>query len=101
MPQKIWKYPINTHDVNFVLEIPEGGKPLYFEVQKEIPTLWVLVNPEHKFEKRYFRIVGTGDIIEEDDTLKYIGTIQMADGDLIFHLFERLKNTRRFKTKSL
>ncbi|MCK4780061.1 MAG: hypothetical protein KAT57_07735 [Candidatus Lokiarchaeota archaeon] len=91
MPQKIWKYPINTQDVNFVLEIPEGAKPLYFEVQRGIPTLWVLVSPEHKFEKRYFRIVGTGDTIEEEN-LSYIGTIQLADGDLIFHLFECLKN---------
>ena len=52
MPQKIWKYPINTQDVDFVLEIPEGAKPLYFEVQRGVPTLWVLVNPKHKFEKR-------------------------------------------------
>lgn len=92
MPQKIWKYPINTMDVNFVLEIPEGAKPLHFELQGGVPTLWVLVNPKHKFEKRYFRIVGTGDIIEEEDNLNYIGTIQMADGDLIFHLFECLKD---------
>ena len=92
MPQKIWKYPINTQDVDFVLEIPEGAKPLYFEVQRGVPTLWVLVNPNNKFEKRYFRIVGTGDTIEEEDNITYIGTIQLADGDLIFHLFECLKN---------
>lgn len=91
MPQKIWKYPINTQDVNFVLEIPEGGKPLYFEIQRGVPTLWILVNPKNKFEKRYFRIVGTGDTIE-DNNLTYIGTNQLADGDLIFHLFECLKD---------
>ena len=92
MLQKIWKYPINTQDVNFVLEIPEGGKTLHFEVQRGIPTLWVLVNPKNKIEKRCFRIVGTGDTIEEEDSLTYIGTIQMADGDLIFHLFECSKD---------
>jgi len=91
MPQKIWKYPINTQDVNFVLEIPEGGKPLYFEIQRGVPTLWILVNPKNKFEKRYFRIVGTGDTIE-DNNLTYIGTNQLADGDLIFHLFECSKD---------
>ena len=91
MPQKIWKYPINTQDVNFVLEIPKGAKPLYFESQRGVPTLWILVNPNNKFEKRYFRIVGTGDTIEEDN-LTYIGTTQLADGDLIFHLFECSKD---------
>jgi len=88
MPLKIWKYPIDTKDVNVIIDMPEGAKLLYFEAQKGIPTLWVLVNPEHKFEKRYFRIIGTGDTIEEDDDLKYVGTVQLAGGEYIFHLFE-------------
>ncbi|MFX1364422.1 MAG: hypothetical protein ACFE9Y_05785 [Promethearchaeota archaeon] len=92
MPQKIWKYPINTQEVNFALEMPEGAKLLTFDVQKEIPTLWALVNSNKKYEKRFFRFVGTGDTIEEEVNLDYIGTIQMADGKLIFHLFEEIKD---------
>ncbi|MFW9989348.1 MAG: hypothetical protein ACFFC3_11890 [Candidatus Odinarchaeota archaeon] len=92
MPQKIWKYPINTQEVNFVLEMPEGAKLLNFDVQRGTPTLWALINPNNKFEKRFFRFIGTGDIIEEEDDLNFIGTIQMADGTLIFHLFEVIKD---------
>ena len=93
MAKKIWKYPIDTMENDLTIEMPEDSELLYFDVQKEIPTLWVLVNTEKKFEKRYFRVLGTGDSIE-DDNLDYIGSIQLVEGDFIFHLFESLNNRK-------
>ena len=72
---------------DITIEMPEGAKILSFKVQRGIPTLWALINLDNKFEKRHFRIIGTGQSIEEDN-LKYINTIQTDGGKYIFHLFE-------------
>ncbi len=87
MPQKIWKYPIDTTIDEITIEMPEGARILSFKVQRGIPTLWALINLDNKFEKRHFRIIGTGQSIEEDN-LKYIDSIQLAGEKYIFHLFE-------------
>jgi len=90
MIQKIWKYPLDMIVDEFILEMPEGAILLSFKVQRGVPTLWALVNPNNKFEKRYFRLVGTGHSIE-DDNLKYIDSVQLDRGNLIFHLFESIE----------
>lgn len=90
MTKKIWKYPLDMITDEFTLEMPEGAILLSFKVQKGVPTLWALVNPDNKFEKRYFRLVGTGHSIE-DDNLKYIDSVHLNQGNLIFHLFEAIK----------
>ena len=49
----------------------------------------MLVDPAKQTVSRYFTIIPTGTEIEYlDDVLIYIGTIQMAQGALVFHLFE-------------
>lgn len=81
----VWKYSINsTHDT---LSIPEGGEVLCIQNQRSDLCLWVLVDPTKPPTKRAFQIVGTG-CKEVPDGAKYIGTIQRASGDLIWHCFE-------------
>jgi len=86
---KIFKYPIEASDY-FSLDLPKGAKILTVQVQHEMPFIWALVNPNVSKEMRHFKVAGTGHNIDEHpDALIYIGTFQLSNGALVFHLFER------------
>jgi len=64
-----------------------------FRVMREnnCPCLWALVNPDERHSKRQFRLAGTGHpIIQDEGALRFVGTIQLHGGSLVFHLFELL-----------
>jgi len=85
----VWKYEIPVEgEIEIVM--PKGSKILSFQVQREKPCIWALVNPEEKLKQSYrFILVGTGHLIGSaiDSIIEYIGTVQMYHGDLILHLF--------------
>jgi len=82
----MWKFPLALGDV-VTLEMPMGAEPLYVAMQGGVPCLWARVNPMLPKEMRRFRFAGTGHTLH-DDVGRYIGSWQMADGALVFHLFE-------------
>lgn len=84
----VWKYPFMVSDlVN--IEMPRGARVLSVQVHKETPTMWALVDPLAPQEQRLFRCVGTGvPIPDSRDYSQFIGTIQLFEGDLVFHVFE-------------
>ena len=86
---KIFKYPIPVEDY-FELILPTGTEILTVQTQYNKPCIWCLVYPDVvPTEKRKFRLVGTGHPIEEGlVSLDYIGTFQLFNGTLMFHLFE-------------
>ena len=83
----IWKYEIPIED-NFSIEMPFNCKILSFQVQKDNPMIWCQVDTNRPLTKRVFRLCGTGHELENSHW-KFIGTIQIHNGDLIFHLFEK------------
>ena len=85
----IYKYPVSIKD-HFNLELPKDAKILSIQIQRDMPNLWAMVDSETEKEKRYFRLVGTGHPLGEDylRIINYIGTFQMGNGALVFHLFE-------------
>ena len=84
----VYKYPIIL-DNKIEINMPEGAKILTCQSQFGKPQLWALVNPDFPTEKRTFRMAGTGHpISDSEESLQYIGTFQMENGALIFHLFE-------------
>ena len=85
----IFKYPVPIED-HFTLELPRDAKILTVQIQKGIPQLWSMVDSETKKETRHFRLAGTGHPLGEDYLRinNYIGTFQMGNGALVFHLFE-------------
>jgi hypothetical protein len=83
----IWKYPLQP-DVT-TLDMPQGAQVLTVQVQGNRPVLWALVDPCQLKRKRRFAVFGTGHDIP-DEVGKYIGTFQLLDGGLVFHLFEVL-----------
>lgn len=83
----VFKYEIPL-DEEFTLQLPVGARILSFQVQDGQPMIWALVNVHAPFESRQFLLCGTGHKINEDRIQSYIGTIQLLEGKLVFHLFE-------------
>lgn len=88
--QTIWKFPLINGGRN-VIKMPPWTKILCVQVQRYTPCLWGLVTKDddinYSDEERTFVIYGTGhdhDIIGGT----YIGTFQLNDGELVFHVFE-------------
>lgn len=84
----IWKYDLELTDIQ-TIRMPERAKVLTAQNQFQKIRLWALVNPDLPTEQRNFRIIGTGhDILESNETLKYISTFQLENGSPVWHIFE-------------
>lgn len=83
----IWKYPLEVTNAQ-VLSMPIGAKILTVQTQGEIPCIWALVAESAPKTDRWIRIHETGHSIEADGELSYIGTFQLFNGSLIFHVLE-------------
>lgn len=84
--KKVFKYTIEPDDyINLLL--PRGAEVLSIQEQDGHTQLWALVDPHNETEVRTFRLAGTGHPIE-DDKLEFIGTFQLKNLGLVFHLFE-------------
>jgi hypothetical protein len=83
----VWKFPIPIEGRQ-VLSLPRESQLLSVQMQGGLPCLWALVDPDAPKEDRRFLWVGTGHPIQEPDTLRHVGTVQLAGGSLVFHLFE-------------
>lgn len=93
MKKTIWKFELSpsitgTHSFT----MPKDAKILTVQTQNNNPCIWALVNPNNEVEERFFELFGTGHDVYCDMGIdrKYINTIQMREGGLVFHLFERL-----------
>lgn len=82
----IYKYPIGIKD-KFSIEMPTGARILTIQVQDNVPCMWVLVDTSQELEIRNFKIIGTGHSLDEFHG-NYIGTVQMANGFFVWHIFE-------------
>jgi hypothetical protein len=82
----IYKYPVDVNDTVSV-SMPIGSEILCVQMQNDIPCIWALVDNEKDDVLREFTWYGTGHSVKENPG-KYIGTIQMMNGRLVFHLFE-------------
>lgn len=86
MSYSIFKYTIT--DTNGKFMIPKRAEFLDVQIQNMAVTLWFLVNPSVEKEKREFKIIGTGWPLDEYPG-KFLGTVQMAQGSLVWHIFEK------------
>ena len=84
--QRIFKYPLVVMDVQ-VVHMPAGAVILSVDVQRDVPCLWALVNPDAVTSLRRIRMYGTGHPVD-DPPGYFIGTIQLEGGALVFHVFD-------------
>jgi hypothetical protein len=86
--KRIYKYPLADSEAQEIL-LPLGAKILSLQVQKGIPCLWVESNfPCSTYVPVTFITYGTGHGMA-DRLDEYIGTYQLYDGDLVFHVYRR------------
>jgi hypothetical protein len=84
----IWKYTLIPNRA--IIEMPMGAKILTVQVQRNVPRIWAMVNPEEtQREKRIFQVYGTGHKMKSVPGI-YIGTFQIDEGRFIYHVFEEV-----------
>lgn len=88
MAKTIWKYPIRIVDQQ-VLELPVGAEPLSVAMQHGDACLWALVDPQPELKKKQVTVFvrGTGHPMGPAEGARFIGTVLMLRGDLVFHIF--------------
>lgn len=86
--KSIFKYPLEAIDRQYI-EMPEGATILTVQTQHGLLCLWAIVNNQNNLEKRTIIILGTGHDVPREQ-LEYIGTVQMENGALIWHVFEEV-----------
>lgn len=84
--KKIFKYPFEVTDYQ-TITMPKEAEILCVQVQNGVPCIWALVDTLSMPVDRYFSVYGTGHPVYNDAS-EYIGTFQINDGSLVFHLFE-------------
>lgn len=83
---KVYKYLLLISD-NRTIHMPVDAKILCVQVQQGIPCIWALVNPEQDTRPFEFISVGTGNPTTLNGNEKHIGTYQLEEGSLVFHVF--------------
>lgn len=86
---KIFKYELVAVPIQQI-SLPENAKIMTVQFQGNNLCLWAMVNPKKDEEYRYIRIAATGEKITDEADLKYITTVQQFDGELIWHVFEKM-----------
>jgi hypothetical protein len=85
---RVFKYEIPIADESKI-RLPIGAQILSVGQQNKGIYLWALVDPgEQRTKQHIFRIAGTGHEIADMAEWKFIGTVMMYDGALVFHVFE-------------
>lgn len=82
----IWKFSFDV-DGEATIEMPHGAQVLH--VGSQAPrtiTVWAMVILPAEIEHRTFYVKGTGEVITEDDDLRYLGTVM--DDPWVWHVFE-------------
>lgn len=86
--RKVFKYEFDPYG-SWEIEMPIEAKILTCQLQHDKPVLWALVDPRLPTAQRRFMVVATGQGIPPVFDIEYIATVQMANGDYVFHLFEQ------------
>ncbi len=84
----IYKFPLNIN-APIEIDMPIGAQILTIETQNNEPQMGALVETLEEPETRFFKVVSTGDPIECEGELVYLGSFIIDDG-LIRHVFEEI-----------
>lgn len=84
----VWKFDIRQLNDAVAMMVPKGATILTAQNQRGVLCVWALCDPEAPMVPHHIRIVGTGHRIDPANARKFIGTVQMLDGDLVWHLFD-------------
>lgn len=80
---EVWKFPIVPGES--WITMPARAELLYVDTQGGEPFVWARVDPTARLVQRYVVTYGTGHDI--DGSPDYVGSFQLANGALVFHVF--------------
>ena len=87
---KIYKYPLEKIG-ELVIAMPDSAQILTCQMQGNELCLWALVHELNRPEDRTLEVVPTGHTMPFfEGQREYIGTVQMAGGALVYHVFEKV-----------
>ncbi len=86
MAKTIYKYEVPITD-SFDLELPKDAQILSVQTQHDRTYIWCLVETNNRKVPVHFELRGTGHDCTNLESLKYVGTFQLRNGALVFHLF--------------
>lgn len=90
--QTIWKFPLRVTDTQTVM-MPYGARILCVQTQPDgedsTVCLWATVYPQARMVERRIYMFGTGHPMPTQHPVppQYIGTFQLSQGALVFHVF--------------
>ena len=80
----IWKFTLSSETI---IDLPRNAEVLSVHNQYGNVCLWVKVDNTQQLESRKFVMCCTGGSVPDEPT-KFIGTVLLASGDLVLHVFE-------------
>jgi len=85
----IWKFTLDAGRTRQYM--PKGSVVLSVNSQRDDICIWAEVDDKEKVEERVFEVFGTGHPIHVDMGIerKFIGTVLLDNGALVFHVYER------------
>lgn len=88
---RIYKYPVPAQE-DFHVWLPPTARVLAVQTQHGKPYIWVMLDPSMATESRNFKTFPTGLVEFDSANLRYIGTFQVENETLVFHLFEEMQS---------
>lgn len=85
MTKQIFKYPLLQGYSQ--IWMPKNAEVLTVQEQRDFPYIWALIDNTAVLEARGFFVYPTGEVITAPIG-KYLGTFQVYNGDLVYHVFE-------------
>lgn len=86
MSTVIWKWPLAVTDVQ-IIRVPKGAQILTAQAQGGTLNVWALSDTDAETEDRLIRVIGTGNPAPANPG-KFIATVQLYGGGLVFHIFD-------------
>lgn len=83
---EVWKFPLTTEDEQKI-HPPKGWEFLCIQNVREVPVVYMLVNPLMPRDSVVLITKGTGHPIEYKEIGDYLSTYQLEKGMLVFHVF--------------
>ena len=83
----IWKFGIKIVDWQRI-KMPQGAKILDIQVQNSEVCMWALCDENAPRIDRGFAVYGTGHVVRNEPG-EYVATVQLGQGQLVFHVFDK------------
>jgi len=91
----IFKYHLDIRDEQ-ILYLPAGHKILSVHEQAGSLMLWAIVDPSiEETVPRVIHIRGTGHPMPKGEDVRFINTVLLLEGSLVFHVFWSRCNVKR------